>query len=138
MFHLIIYFIIYITMKLVGMKIKVPKELYPSIGIRKNDDQAYIKYKIPYFYWIVRERGEIIVQEKFFHFTDLMYFIFKKITHEMASLYERKHRVKNQSFRRILFSHQIYLMDKLSHRWADKLKIDIDNILSVSPYLDEE
>jgi len=66
----------------------------------------------------------------------LLYIVFEKITFDMALQYELIHRIPFQDSRRLLFSHQLKLMEKLSPEWKNVLQNRITEIIKRNPYQD--
>ena len=62
--------------------------------------------------------------------------VFEKITFEMALEYEVAHRIPKQDSRRLLFSYQLKLMNKLSLKWRNQLQKKIVEIVKRNPYQD--
>lgn len=55
----------------------------------------------------------------------------------MAMVYEAKNRIRNVDTRRLLFSHQLSLLEKVDSNWAQMKVIEIDEILIINPYVDK-
>ncbi len=130
------YLIVYLKMRLIGRKIRVPKEKYPTMIHSRDFAHPHIEYKFPYYYFVVVEKGVEFERQRFFRLSDLMYRIFDGITFELASEYELKNRVENCDFRRVLFKCQTELMRKLSDKWAKKYEKKIEEVLAENPYND--
>lgn len=131
------YLILYIRMRALGKKINASPDMYPTLKTSMDLAHPHIEYKFPFYYWVVFEKGVEWERERFFCINNLLYKIFDGITFSLASFYEADNRIETQDFRRLLFSYQIYLMNKLSVKWGKRLKKEIDEILLKAPYRDD-
>src|SRR5690349_5872192 len=85
------------------------------------------------YHFVASERGTEFDRRSTNDPSELLYWIFSGITHSMASSYEVTHRVRGQSFRRLMFSKQLELLQELNPEWAAKRKKEIDAILLKHP-----
>jgi len=123
--------------KLLGKTIDVPEKLLVGFGQKNQYAQPYIEIKFPFYYLVVSEKGRELDRQKFLNVDTLLYAVFEKITFEMALHYEVIHRVPFQDCRRVLFSYQLNLMEKLSLKWKKQLQSKIIDILKCNPYQDD-
>ena len=124
--------------KLLGKVIDAPERLLYGLEKQNQYAQPYIECKFPFYYLITSENGKEIERQKFQNIELLLYSVFEKVTFDMALEYEVKHRIPSQDSRRVLFSHQLYLMGKLSPKWHDQLEQKIFEIVKYNPYQDSE
>ena len=117
--------------------INAPERLLPQFGQSNQAACPFVLISFPYFYLVVSENGTIIEKKKFLTEDMLLYSIFERITFNMAMEYEVVHRAPNQDFRRILFSYQLVLMQRLSDAWKKRLQEKIDDILCTNPFSDD-
>lgn len=122
--------------KLLGETIDAPKRLLDGFEKQNQYAQPYIEYKFPFYYLITSENGRELERQKFQDADMLLYSVFEKITFEMALEYEVMHRIPLQDTRRLLFSHQLKLMEKLSLKWKNQLQNKIIEIVKHNPYQD--
>ena len=85
---------------------------------------------------VVTERGSESSRRVARDVDQLVYWLMRGVVFRMACDYELKHRIPQQSFRRILFEQQLHLMKKLSRDWHTKLRDETDAILYLAPYDD--
>ncbi len=52
----------------------------------------------------------------------------------MAWDFEKQNRIPNQDARILAFKKQLELMDKIDHEYAQKLRYEINQILTIAPY----
>lgn len=86
--------------------------------------------------YVVKERNKIIKHITSTDVNDILYAILKDITFSIAIDYEKKHRNKNEDFRRQLFDKQLDLLARVRECFAERRKMEIDEILKISPYRD--
>ena len=123
--------------KLLGEVIDAPKRLLDGFGKQNQYAHPYIECKFPFYYLITSENGKELERQKFQDADMLLYSVFEKITFEMALEYEVTHRIQNQDSRRLLFIHQLKLMEKLSPKWKNQLQNKIVEIVNRNPYQDD-
>lgn len=105
-------------------KIEAPRTIVAQhAGVLSDINNEYhvVELSDGTFEWYYRERGDERLLAKSKSVDDLMYAIFKSITHSLASEHECAHRVDGQDFRIILFEHQLFLMMSLNQMWHKKL-----------------
>ena len=59
------------------------------------------------------------------------------LTFWMGVAYELKHRVEGPDVRRVIFAHQIELMERADPRFAEQLELHIADTLSRHPFNDQ-
>lgn len=123
--------------KLLGEVIDAPERLLDGFKKRNQYAQPYIECKPPFYYLVTIENGKELERQKFLDADMLLYSVFEKITFEMALEYEVIHRIPTQDSRRLLFSHQLELMEKLSPKWKKRLQNKIFEIVKRNPYQDD-
>ncbi len=123
----------------IARNIGAPEHLLPLVGqdtlegwyIDIEGKQA-ITYRL-----IIKERGKIVDFTIAPTLDDLMYAVFKSVTHDMSSMWAAKNRKEGEDHRRTMFAKQLELLDSISHAYAEKRKVEIDDILKISPYHDK-
>lgn len=118
----------------IGKVINAPKSWLIVLYQPANDGSPYVSIDGDEFFYVSSERGCEISRKPISSLDELMYFIFEGATSMMALDYELDNRVEGQDFRRIYFSKQVELMNKLSPQWGERCRKEIGEILSLSPY----
>ena len=118
----------------IGRIINAPRSWLIVLYQPVNDGSPYVSIQGEELFYTSSERGCEISRKPISSLDELMYFIFEGATSMMALDYELDNRVEGQDFRRIYFSKQIELMSKLSPRWGERCRKEIEEILSSSPY----
>jgi Immunity protein 63 len=109
----------------------------PTYGISRDFGYPHIEVEYGLYHYVVVERGEERARRSSADFDDLVYWIFRDVTHSMAFSYELTSRVEDQDCRRIAFPEQIKLMKRLGPKMGERLERDIAEILRRAPYDDE-
>jgi len=114
-------------------------KLYPMFSRTSNvfNDGASIYVENSKYYYIIMERGQL---NKLFESKDLeevLYPLFESITFSLASDYELNHRIKNEDSRRLLWKKQLELLEKINRNFFVKCQIEIEKILKIAPFNDE-
>ena len=117
--------------------INADPSLLPTFGIIDGSARPAIKVDHYGYHYIINERGEEYDHRITANIKDLLYLVFEHITFTMAIHHELKNRVKNQDCRRIAFTKQIELMNKIDGDFGVKLKQNIEEILKRNPYNDK-
>lgn len=123
--------------KQLAEQIDVPADLIPSFGAIRLDRPSCIESQGNAYYFIVTDGGREVKRKTTFSLDELFYFTFDNITFEMAIAYGREHYPEDVDFRRILFGHQLELLDKLNGQWKERRAIEIESILQLHPYNDK-
>lgn len=118
-------------------RIEASRDDLPTYGITRDFGYSHVEIETGLYHYVIVERGEEIDRRSSADYADLLYWIFKDVTHSLAFSYELMHRVENQDCRRIAFSQQIELMARLSRDMGTRLEQEIADILKRSPYDDE-
>jgi Immunity protein 63 len=116
-------------------KIGAPCSLLPQLT---NDSEVRIDVEVDNgtYAWVVIERGKERKRRVTRELDDVLYWLIYDVTFSMASDYEFTHRIEAQDFRRVLFTKQIELLERLHHRWAVRAADEINRILSRYPFSD--
>lgn len=124
--------------KALAALINVPLDSYafPSFGYTRDFGCPHIEVDSNNYHYVSVERGKETERFTTSSKEDLLYRVFREITFSMASAYEAMHRIPNQDFRRVLFSHQLQLLNILSPKWATRCELEINTSLQNYPYRD--
>ena len=128
-----------------GEKIGVEKSstLYPIfseatdiVDLYNDGTSVYVENST--YNYIIMNRGNISRQYKYKDVDGILYAIFKSITFQIASDYEKSNRKENEDFRRQLFDKQLELLSNINKNFAERRKKEIDEILKISPFRDSK
>lgn len=103
----------------------------------QHDGSAHVELKDGKYNYVVTERGSEFERRRAENEDEVLYWLISDLVFDLASQYELKNRIPGQSYRRLLFSKKVELMEKLNPEWADRTRQDIQEILSEHPYDDE-
>jgi hypothetical protein len=117
-------------------KIKAPESYLPTLGINEDYARPEVRVNKSGYHYVVIERGQEIKHQITKNLDELVYWIFKDITFEMACDYEVRNRVNGQDFRRLLFNKQLELISFINEAFSELLKIEIKEILENNPFSD--
>ncbi len=109
----------------------------PTYGVSRDGAHPHVEVKDGLYHYVVVERGEEITRRSSADFDDLVYWIFRDVTHHMAFFPEDMARIRDQDCRRVAFPKQIKLMKRLGTEMGQRLERDIADILREAPYDDE-
>jgi hypothetical protein len=109
----------------------------PTYGASRDGAHPHVEVKDGLYHYVVVERGEEGDRQSSADFDDLVYWIFKSVTHNMAFFPEDMARIVDQDCRRVAFQKQIMLMKRLGPKMGERLERDIAEILRQAPYDDE-
>ena len=125
-----------VVLNLAG-KINSPPRFLPTYGRSEQSGRPHIEITGQVYYYVVAERGMENSRKKTTEIQELLYWIFKSVTFDMACDYELAHRVKGQDFRRLLFQKQIEFLNILDSGWATQMKKEKEQILEKHPFVDK-
>jgi Immunity protein 63 len=108
----------------------------PTYGHTQDGARPHIEVDSRGYHLVVVERGQ--EQERFTtrDHDELLFRIFKSVTHELAFAYELAYRVETQDCRRLAFRRQVELLSQLSPRWAEREAQAHEHILRKHPFDD--
>ena len=90
------------------------------------------------YHYVIWERGNEQRRSSTKDLDDLLYWIMKDITFNMASDYELENRIPNQDSRRLLFETQLKLLKNVNIDFYNRLEDEITNLLIKYPYDDSK
>jgi hypothetical protein len=102
----------------------------------QHDGYAHVEYRDGLYHHVVTERGTEYRRRSSSSEDDILYWLMSDVVHDLASTYEREHRVAGQSFRRALFARTVKLMGSLEPAWADRKSAELGEVLERRPYDD--
>jgi hypothetical protein len=108
----------------------------PTYGISRDFGRPHVEVDHGLYHYVVVERGEEIDRRSSDRYDDLLYWIFRDVTHSLAFSYGLQNRVEDQDCRRIAFPKQIELMKQLGQEMGERLEGEIIDILRRAPYDD--
>jgi len=124
-----------------GRKIALDDDskLYPMFSKTSNvfNDGASIYVENSKYYYIIMERGQLNKRFESKDLEEVLYPLFESITFSLASDYELNHRIKNEDSRRLLWKKQLELLEKINRNFFVKCQIEIEEILKIAPFNDE-
>lgn len=103
-----------------------------------NDPGTYIySDKDGYHKDFVGDRGGLEIARIIENLDDIYYSICEHLSFTIARKYEVKNRVKGQDTRRLMFSKQLEILQKVNLKYYQRCKEEIEKILKENPYDDE-
>lgn len=119
-----------------GKIIAAPRALLKIAEDQTDDGTPHVELKNGVYHYVTTERGEEESRKIAKGKDELLYWVFKDITSEMAEKFELNNREKGKDFRRIKFAKQLQLMSSVNTLWGRLLLEEIESILQHSPYDD--
>lgn len=115
-------------------QINAPSNKRPGYGVSETVGAPYIEVDEFNYYFLAFDRDVKTLNRKTQDVNELLYWVFAYITSSMSSTYASSHRDHNNNFRKIMFSHQLELLDKIDPLWRARREKEIDEILRNNPY----
>lgn len=119
-----------------GARIDAPKPLLIILSAPADDGAPYVEIHENSFSYVSSERGYEIYRKSTSSLDELLYWIMARAVRQMAVKYELENRAGNCDTRRLYFSRFIQLLGEIKPEWAELARLDIDEILKSSPYID--
>nr|WP_272891721.1 Imm63 family immunity protein [Stutzerimonas stutzeri] len=101
-----------------------------------DDGAPYVEIHENSFSYVSSERGYEIYRKSTSSLDELLYWIMARAVRQMAVKYELENRAGDCDTRRLYFSRFIQLLGEIKPEWAELARLDIDEILKSSPYID--
>ena len=108
----------------------------PNYGVSIDGGYPHVEVADGLYHYVVVERGQECARLSSADYDDLLYWIFRDMTHRQA-FYEAQGRLEDQDCRRIAFPRQIELMKWLGLQMGERMEQEISDILRRHPYDDE-
>ncbi|MCQ4258145.1 Imm63 family immunity protein [Stutzerimonas stutzeri] len=119
-----------------GARIDAPKPLLIILSAPADDGAPYVEIHENSFSYVSSERGYEIYRKSTSSLDELLYWIMARAVRQMAVKYELENRAGDCDTRRLYFSRFIQLLGEIKPEWAELARLDIDEILKSSPYID--
>lgn len=119
-----------------GARIDAPKSLLIILSAPADDGAPYVEIHENSFSYVSSERGYEIYSKSTSSLDELLYWIMARAARQMAVKYELENRAGNCDTRRLYFFRFIQLLGEIRPEWAGLARLDIDEILKASPYID--
>jgi hypothetical protein len=114
--------------------INAPIDQMLTYGISKDDGTPYIEIDDANYYYLAFDHDTRSINRKTQDLNELLFWVFADISFNMACLYELAHRDPKINYRKVIFSYQLELLDKLDPLWKERREREIDEILKFNPY----
>jgi hypothetical protein len=102
-----------------------------------HDGSTHVEISSREYHYIATERGQEIFHKRTKRKDELLYWLVSDVAWSLACDFELRHRVKGQSFRRLLFAKELEYLEKVKPEWAKAKREEIEAILREHPYDDE-
>lgn len=110
---------------------------HPLFFSRQDDGMAHLEFHGDgSVSSVVTERGVTIASTRFDDAEELLYHLVRGAIWMMACDYEKSHRVEGQDLRRVLFTRDLELMNRVSSVWGERRLAEIEEMLRRYPYSD--
>lgn len=115
--------------------ISAPARYLPTYGKTEDGARAHLEVSGGKYLYLVVERGEIILRKETFDLDELMYWIFEHVASSMGgdSAATTIASNPNLEFRQKMFDEQLRILSKLSTKWAERRKLEQDEIIRRAP-----
>lgn len=108
----------------------------PSYGHTRDSAYPHIEVDDQRYHYVIVERGQELERKSTSDFDELLYWVFKDTTSNLAFAYELKNRSEDQDCRRVAFPKQVELLGLISPFMAERQAKEIEKILAIAPYDD--
>lgn len=119
-----------------GAKIDAPKPLLIILSAPADDGAPYVEIHENSFSYVSSERGCEMYRKSTSSLEELLYLIMIRAVRQMAVKYELENRVGNCDTRRLYFFILIKLLGEIRPEWAELARLDVNEVLKSSPYMD--
>ena len=126
------------TVTATAQRINAPAWAMPTFHYSEQSGRPHIEASDLGYSYVIAERGEEYSRQLTSNFRELLYWIFKGISFEMACRWELQNRKEQEDFRRQLFAKQIQIIKEVDEEFAAKLEAENLAILTYAPFNDSE
>ena len=114
-------------------RIDAPDSALPTYGYSEQSGRPAIEADEGGYHYVGAERGHEFERITTQSIDEILYQVFRSVTHELASDYELQHRIQGKDSRELLFLRQIELLSLLSPQWATRRSEEVRKILERYP-----
>lgn len=126
--------IVEMQMRRRAVLISVPSELLPALGRLEETRRHYIEAGEIYYQYIYQNRGDEVSRRSTERLDDLLYWVFRDVTFEMATTRSAHEIAHGTDIRQPIYRIQKELMASLKPSWADRLAAEIEEVLTRNPF----
>ena len=108
----------------------------PTYGHSDQSGRPHLELQSGTWSYVVCERGSEFERRETRDPKELLYWVFKSVTHQMAFDFELQNRTGNRDSRRIAFARQLELLGSLDDGWAARELEHQRAVLTEHPYDD--
>ncbi len=102
-----------------------------------HDGSPHIEVSENSYSYVVTERGLELERRTTESEEEVLYWLTASMVFSVAVRYELCHRQPGRDCRRVLFAHELELMDRINPVWRQRKAVEIGQILEQHPYRDE-
>ena len=126
------------TVTAMAKRINAPIWAVPTFHYSEQSGRPHVEASVLGYSYVIAERGEEYSSQQTTNFRELLYWIFKGVSFEMACQWELQNRKEQEDFRRHLFAKQVQIMKEVNDEFAEKLQAENEAILTYAPFNDSE
>lgn len=120
----------------IAQRLHAPIEYVRFAESPQHDGSPHIESNGNGFAYVITERGEEYERKTTTYEDDILYWLVRDLTREMASRFELEHRQANADSRRMFFQKHIELIGTIDRGWENRLKTEYDTVLEQHPFRD--
>ena len=117
-------------------KVDVPADMLPSFGNFAESAYSYVYIEGHKYHWVVSGNSPSKTDVATTDSEELFYFVFQTLTEQMGLVYEILNRNPIWDYRRLAYSHQLEMLQKLNPQWKARRGKEIEESLKWYPYKD--
>ena len=117
-------------------QIDVPADMMPSFGNFEASAYSYVYIEGHKYHWVVGGNSPSKTDMATTDSEELFYFVFQTLTEQMGLVYEILNRNPIWDYRRLAYSHQLEMLQKLNPQWKARRGKEIEESLKWYPYKD--
>ena len=114
--------------------ISTPEMLIPAIGRMDETKRHYIEVGEIFYSYIYQNRGQEVSRHATEKLDDLLYWVFRDVTFEMATTQAAHDLQPGADIRQPIYRIQKELMARLKPSWSERLASEIEEVLTRNPF----
>ena len=103
----------------------------------EHNGSAHVEWDGASLHYVITERGQELERRRAADADELLYWLMKDVTSDLATHQSRAHRRPGEDFRRVWFARQEALLRMLDVAWGEAYAREREEILRRAPYSDE-
>lgn len=121
----------------IARRLNAPRRYVRFATTPQHDGSPHIESNGNEFAYVITERGEEYERRQTTNGDDILYWLVRDLTRDMASEYELSHRISTADSRRMFFKKHVELLGIINRDWQARKESEYEAVLEQHPFHDK-